>query len=219
MATVPRQSGVALREPAMKAAIRATIGVMLLACTLGAGAQDDGDSVAAVWQAHQVKFRYAGFTTYYTCDGIKGKLRTLLRTLGAKNDVKTTGSCPDRLQRTSPIHRVILAFSLPVVAPEGTASAETFPARWRKVKLKRGHPFSLGAGECELVEEFRDQIIVPLLNPQDLVDRTHCTPRQVNISGPHLEMTVLVPVPESELTASGDPGLPPPDDSQETGTP
>jgi hypothetical protein len=163
----------------------------------------EGDAVAAQWEPHQVRFRYAGFTTDYTCDGIRHKVKLLLQALGARKDVKVTGSCGD-VSRPQPFHNLQVAFAIPVAAPEGAAEGETFQARWQEVSLARHH--DIEGGDCELVEQFVQQVL-PLLNARDVKNEVRCVPHKANLHQPRLTLTVLMPVEEQE--APGDPPVSP----------
>ena len=55
-----------------------------------ASAADEASTVMAVWVQKEVDFPYKGLTTYYTCDGIRDKVRTVLRHLGARPGFKVT---------------------------------------------------------------------------------------------------------------------------------
>jgi len=55
-----------------------------------ASAADQATTVMAVWVQKEVDFPYKGLTTYYTCDGIRDKVRTVLRYLGARPGFKVT---------------------------------------------------------------------------------------------------------------------------------
>jgi len=54
---------------------------------------------AAVWTPKEVQFTYMGFTSKYTCDGLRDTVREMLLHLGArKDDLKVT----ERFTRVSP---------------------------------------------------------------------------------------------------------------------
>ena len=47
-----------------------------------------------VWQKHEYRFAYMGFTSTYSCDGLASKIKLLLITAGARSDVKSQpGAC------------------------------------------------------------------------------------------------------------------------------
>ena len=53
-----------------------------------ATAADGEPTVMAVWVQKEVNFPYAGLTAYYTCDGIRDKVRRMLKYIGARPDFK-----------------------------------------------------------------------------------------------------------------------------------
>ena len=55
-----------------------------------AAAADGGPSVMAVWVQKEVNFPYAGLTSYYSCDGIRDKVRQILKYIGARPGFKVT---------------------------------------------------------------------------------------------------------------------------------
>ena len=61
------------------AAVAATL---LAAVPALASAQD---TVAAVWVPKHTHFVYQGFTTRYSCDGLRDKVSSMLRKLGAQD--------------------------------------------------------------------------------------------------------------------------------------
>ena len=185
------------------------LAAFLLICSGASAAR--AETVAAEWQAHQLKFRYSGFTTSYTCSGIRSAVRRLMLAVGAHKDLKIQVSCAGPMNDIQPFHRMLIAFSAPVAAPEGGVPGETFAAEWRQVKLNRGHPSRLDWGECELVEQFRDQVLIPVFNPRDLVDHTRCTPKKINLGTPSLSMTLLMPVAEATAQATDEAQEPAPE--------
>lgn len=152
------------------------------------------DSVAAVWEPHEIKFHYAGFTTFYTCDGIRHKLEILLEAMGARHDVKTQSRCYGERYNVQPFNTVILGFAVPVSAQQAGhgGPGETFPARWQTVRLSAGHPFELEPGDCELVDEFARQVLKQI-HARDMVNHVTCVPHQQSLGQIRLEATVLVP--------------------------
>lgn len=53
-----------------------------------ATAADGAPTVMAVWVEKEVNFPYKGLTSYYTCDGIRDKVRGILKYLGARPGFK-----------------------------------------------------------------------------------------------------------------------------------
>ena len=70
-------------------ALRAASLCFLLLAAMPAIADDSLPSEEpAVWTRHEVDFQYMGFTTRYTCSGLKSKVRLLLKYMGVRDDVK-----------------------------------------------------------------------------------------------------------------------------------
>lgn len=162
---------------------------LILAMTVATVSASALADVPAKWQPKEVKFHYTGFTTAYSCSGIKDKLKVLLRQLGARDDVRVEGACPEAQGDPYPYYSLLLGFSIP--APAKTAiTGETFPARWQEVKIGYHEPSDLSWGDCELIEQFRDQVL-PELGAREVVDQTACTPHQLSVGDPSLTVTVL----------------------------
>jgi hypothetical protein len=51
---------------------------------------DEASTVMAVWVQKEVDFPYKGLTSYYTCDGIRDKVRAILKYVGARPGFKVT---------------------------------------------------------------------------------------------------------------------------------
>jgi hypothetical protein len=55
-----------------------------------ATAADEASTVMAVWVQEEVDFPYMGLTSYYSCDGIRSKVRRILEHIGARPGFKVT---------------------------------------------------------------------------------------------------------------------------------
>jgi hypothetical protein len=151
--------------------------IALLAPTAGAG--ERAAPVAGVWTRHELVYEQIGFTSIYSCDGLAAKVRALLRASGARQDLAVTPK--DCAIEPTPFARVQMVFSS--LAPTGRSGAGADANRrqlgsWRRVWLTPGSPRELTAGDCELVERLRDQVL-PLLTTRNVVDRVHCVPHQL----------------------------------------
>ena len=156
------------------------------------------EPIAAKWEAQQIRFTYSGFGTHYTCDGIRYKVEKLLLELGARDDVRIESSCTSRLGEAQRFHKLLLAFAMPVPAEDSDITEETFPAKWKEVRLRANRPRDLGAAECELVEQFNRQV-VSKLDARDIENRLRCIPREYSFSAINLKMTVLKQQKDIEL--------------------
>lgn len=196
---------------------------MLLAVTVSAPApaiatgEDAAPVVNAVRVEREVELVYMGFTSYYSCDGLRDKVRRVLVDLGLGDGLKVgTRGC---IRVTGPeiMPSVRIVAQVPVEAtPEvlaqleseagkrelvarvkGVAPAEAtaqFPVRRKRVEFEADPLGDLQEGDCELVEQLRDRVF-PKLGVKVVEDRTQCAPRQVRPGSIHTVVEVLEPVP------------------------
>ena len=159
-----------------------------------------GDAVLAAWKHRQVEFTYMGFTTLYTCDGLKRKVKSLLRQLGARRDLKvSTSGCEFHPGEIARLPRVRLDFHAPALRESGDRDpGPPVPAEWKTVVIKRDQPKDLGVGDCELVEQFRDQVL-PAFATRDVSGHVSCVPHQLSGSRFDLRFQALVALPSPDL--------------------
>jgi len=204
--------------------LSASLCVLALAPATGPRAQASAADAAsparsAVWVQQELTLAYMGFTNYYSCEGLRDKLRWILDEVGARPgyEVRTTGCINVTGPERMPGARIVAA--LPVEAtPEvlarleseaakqelvarstgkadaaGDAATAQFPARPRLVEF-RGRPGGrLQDGDCELMEQVRDRILVPL-GARVVDDGLRCAPRSVSPGSLRLTVEVLEPV-------------------------
>jgi hypothetical protein len=166
-----------MTTPAMTTPWKSSAISLLLSLGLSSGlVAADGPSVAGVWQKHQYSFVAMGFTSTYSCDGLADKLKRLLLAAGARADVKAqSGPCAEGFGRVDPLARANLIFY--TLAPAGPSDGLSIAAVWRPVTLAARTPRELALGDCELVEQFRTQVL-PMFTTRNLVDQTTCVPHQ-----------------------------------------
>jgi hypothetical protein len=161
---------------------------LFAACAAGAA---EPESSAAVWTAKEADFVYRGFTTRYTCDGLRDKIKRILLDLGARDDIKlvATGCAADSGQ-PSPLPRVHIKMSVlvPVESPSGDAAAVT--AHWQDRSLRAGATGYIGMGDCELVEQVGHEIL-PLFTTRNVKDESRCVPHQLSSGRPKLTLESL----------------------------
>ena len=63
--------------------------------------------IPAAWTMHQIDLTYMGFTTRYTCGGLKSKMKLLLKTMGVRDDVKIVSLNIDENQETASRYQVM----------------------------------------------------------------------------------------------------------------
>jgi hypothetical protein len=140
-----------------------------------------GPVVAGTWVHRNAHFTYWGVTALYSCDGLEDNIRALLLHLGARQgDVKVNArGCPHG--SSIPGHNAIVDLDFYSLAPSDDANAaNTVPARWTPVAVDTHHPYFMGSGDCELVDELKD-ILSKSFSLRDLSYRTDCVPWQVTL--------------------------------------
>jgi hypothetical protein len=83
---------------------------------------------------------------------------------------------------------------------EDPAALAPFPAQWKRVSLSRGSG-GLEAGDCELIDELRRKVL-PKLATRVVKDSMRCTPHQLPIGQPQLEVEALVALPKPDAPTS-----------------
>jgi hypothetical protein len=168
--------------------------VQAVVCVLGVSAAAwaiaaQQPTVDASWHKQELQFTYTGFTTNYTCDGLQGKLKLLLRLAGARPDADVRVPCTS--PAGSPQRSSTVLLTLHTLAPAAAADANAATTGvWKDVAWRAGSPRELDAGDCELVDEFSRRIL-PLFTTRNVENRMTCTPGQVNPSGFDLRFSVL----------------------------
>jgi hypothetical protein len=136
---------------------------------------------ASAWQHHHATFSYFGITSIYTCDGLEGKVRQIMRFLGARADLKVAAQgCPrgpDSLSRSA---WVTVDFDTLALAAADAPTADIVPARWTAFKIDTQRPFFMDGGDCELIEEMRP-VLVSNFSWRNLDYRTSCTPHEITL--------------------------------------
>jgi hypothetical protein len=145
------------------------------------GSADEPSARAApgVWQKHEYSFVFMGFTSTYSCDGLADKIKVLLIAAGARQDAKSwPGACARGFGTPDKFARADLTFY--TLAPSGTdASPASKPVDgvWRPVSFSDRSPRELSTGDCELVEQFRNNVL-PMFTTRNVEDHITCIPNQ-----------------------------------------
>jgi hypothetical protein len=168
--------------------------------------------IEAIWKRQQISFVYRGYSTFYTCGGLRQKLRSILTGLGARDTIRLNGyACDDATGRA---HFDIMLES-PIAATEENVNAlttytpeqqlvarvrgdilpsaadlERFPASWQTVSFSRNLAMRLDPGDCELVEQLLRSIL-PRLAVQIVDNSVRCSPFG-NMRPPRLTVRALV---------------------------
>jgi hypothetical protein len=151
-------------------------------------AADSGEQ-AAVWVQKEVNFRYVGFTTKYSCDGLQDRIRGILLRLGARNDLKMTGyGCMGvNSTETTPGVRIVMH----VLQPPSAAPGQTVAAHWKTVDLLADRDLFDAARDCELISQL-DRDVLPLFAVRHVDYRAACSARTPLVGGTRLKADVLV---------------------------
>ena len=181
-------------------AVATAVAAMLVGAIAGApawsadSATPAGEAQAAVWTPKEVQFTYMGFTTHYTCDGLRDQVKEMLLQLGArKDDLKVTEQpCSGNPDRPNPFPGVKIKMSVLTPAPAGaTPDAQVVQAQWKSVKLPYRETGINAAGQCELLEQFNKKIL-PLFTVRNVDSNTSCVPHQLEPLGTKLQAEVLI---------------------------
>jgi hypothetical protein len=139
-----------------------------------------------VWQKHEYTFTFLGFTSTYSCDGLASKLRVLLIASGARHDAKARpGACASSFGRPDKFARADLTFYTLAPGQSGAVSGATpigatpVEGIWQPVSLADRSPRELSRGDCELVDQFRTDVL-PMFTTRNVDNHTTCVPNQLS---------------------------------------
>jgi hypothetical protein len=169
-----------------------------------------GGEESGVWKKHDYTLTYAGFTTLYSCEGLRSKLELLLKLGGARDDLKVRASCAGPNNGPSRMTTAYLTYytlvpggaATPVAGKAADAPTEPGVGTWRPVKIATNTPREIEGGDCELIEQFIREI-VPTLTTRNVEQRMTCFPHQVTLGGISLKFEALGPVPKAPKAATG----------------
>jgi hypothetical protein len=169
-------------------------------------AEDAASGQSAVWTQKEFNFTYQGFTTKYSCDGLRGKVREILLAFGARKDLKVNSwGCSGSSGHPDPFPSVTVKMSVlePASAAQAQAAVPAVATHWQNVTLRLDRSSVSEAGECELVEQVTQKIL-PLFTARNIDYRDLCVPHQLNPGGTRLAADVLIadPVPAGTAAAS-----------------
>lgn len=156
-----------------------------------ADTQAAASGVPAVWAPKELRFVFMGFTSRYSCDGLRDKIRVILTKLGARDDMQLLETpCSGPLGRPTRFPGVTM--KIHVLQPaEGQGAAEGVAAQWQQVDLPGKGDAVRQAGDCELIEQVK-QNILPLFTTRNVDYHTTCVPNQLSIGGTSIKTEVLI---------------------------
>jgi len=161
-------------------------GLAAVACS--AALADPPREPRAIWKEVRVDFTYFGRTSRYSCEGLRGKLQSLLGQLGARRDLRLIATgCEEfgarpRGGSTPPGARLI--FSVPAfadAAPKPLRSGDLAPvdAHYEPFTITVDAFRNMGVGDCEVVEDFVRQVL-PKFTIRNLRQDIRCVPYQLS---------------------------------------
>jgi hypothetical protein len=160
---------------------RAALLALALAAAMPVLADEDQPAEEpAAWTQHEVDLQYMGFTTRYTCGGLRSKVKLLLKHLGARSDIKILErGCEYGYEKVADFPRLKITFWAPTIPKEGDKDVgEPVLGVWKQVVIKRDSPKGLEMGDCELVEAFRDRVL-PKFVTRSAQGDVNCIPHQL----------------------------------------
>ena len=207
--------------------VRRTLITALLAPLLVAGAVEgaavqgtEEPTVQAVWRPIDYQFSYHGFTTRYSCDGLEGRMQTILRAVGAHPETRVSASgCPTNGPSDHAFVRI--SGGLPVLASDAAKQSardktkgellkrlgvkpgmdqDQFPATQKVIDLSRERVAGLQPGDCELMEQLTREVF-PKLGLKVVESDMSCFPHTLPISTPRLKVAVLIKTPVPDVAA------------------
>lgn len=148
----------------------------------------------AVWTPKELRFVYMGFTSHYSCDGLRDKMRAILLQLGARSDLTVQEvPCSGMAGRPSEFPGVTVKMNVltPWDAASSNAAATPVPAHWKVVDISTEHDPLREAGDCELIEQVKSRAL-PLFSTRNVEYHSTCVPHQLQIGGTQLKPEVLI---------------------------
>jgi hypothetical protein len=178
---------------------------LVMAESLAFAADAPAGTESGGWQKHEYNFHFMGFTSTYSCDGLADQVRRLLAASGARADLRSDpGACANAFGRPDKFSNARLVFY--TLGPAGGAGGgETVAGSWRSVAIGDHRPVELKLGDCELVEQFRDEVLKKMFTIRNLNDNTRCIPHQESGSTIDLRFEVLTAAAGSPLAGAAPP--------------
>jgi len=184
---------------------RNTVLALTLAVAAGAALADNPapQSQPAKWVSRDVNFTYQGFTSQYSCEGLRGNVETILRAFGARKKDMQVQITPCAAIGTSEISfspgvRGTISVLVPATAQEvSRGDPGVVQAHWKTVDLMQNR--KLGnehGGQCELLEQSKRGLL-PLFTTRNLNYTSNCIPHETFIGGMTFKVEVLQADPKA----------------------
>jgi hypothetical protein len=166
-------TGLAVLRRATRRITSVVLASSVLAASAGATAPPSSHEAvtAAKWVPRKIHFMYSAMipsaeTTYYSCDSLQERIKTLLRQLGARDEVVKPFGCFSDGPEKFPGVDATFSVLEPVEAGDQSA-AQKVEARWHTVTVNPD-------GTCALIEQAKLRIL-PLFATRN--ESSGCTPR------------------------------------------
>lgn len=187
-------------DPLMCRAIR--VGLLLLGTALGLTTAASGaeapvrpeDMVWGSWQHQKMTINYFGITSAYNCDALEDRVRQILLHLGARKDAKASAKGCSRGPEVPSRSAWIETDFYTLFPAESASTSGTVRAHWTAREINPRHPYYMGDGDCELIEQMKD-LVSKSFAMRDIHYETDCLPREVTLDGFDVKGQVLIPVP------------------------
>jgi hypothetical protein len=180
-----------------------------LALTLAVGAgvaladNPAAPSQPAKWVSRDVDFTYQGFTSQYSCEGLRSSVVTILRAFGARKkdlqvQITPCAAVGNSEISFSPGVRGTISVLVPATAEEvSRRDPDIVPAHWQTLDLMRSRKLDdARGGHCELLEQSKRGLL-PLFTTRNLDFTSNCIPHQTFIGGMTFKVDVLQADPKA----------------------
>lgn len=169
------------------------------------------DTPRAVWRLQEIPFVYQGYSTRYSCDSLRLKVKQVLGAVAVHESTIVPTSC-NMIGSSSQIASMqISVMSAAPLTPATEAEIaarssrqelldrlgvrrelnDEFPAQWREVDV--GRQLNMDAGDCEFLRQLGDQVLSHLaVRIVDIEKSCPSTPRR--FKQPKLKVEALVPL-------------------------
>jgi hypothetical protein len=161
----------------------------------------------AVWAPKELRFTYQGFTSHYSCDGLRQRVREVLLELGARKDLEVRElGCAGPAGAPTPFPGVSVTMHVlqPASGKGGGTAMPTVPAHWKTIDLTAGRDPLEVAGDCELIEQIKQRLL-PQFTVRDVEYSSSCVPHQLSVGSIRLKAQVLVPAEAPAAAGTGAP--------------
>jgi hypothetical protein len=164
--------------------------VTALACVAARASPAASDDEPAAWVTRELTFSYHGFTTTYSCDELRAKVKDILLELGARPDLQVQSSGCTRIVGPDPFAGVRIRME--VLQPAAAQGGASVAAHWKRVDLLANQDPVWALAQCELLTQIRQQVL-PLFTTRNVDAVTSCQAHQMAPGSLRMKADVLVP--------------------------